>query len=55
MIKNTNYYINPGAAGIIGLKVRTILRIEITEETIENLKSLNKRKKNYYLSTDLTN
>ena len=31
-------YINPGAAGIIGFhKVRTILRMEITEKTIENL------------------
>ena len=36
--KNQLLYINPGAAGIIGFhKVRTIIRLEISEDAIKNL------------------
>ena len=50
-------YINPGAAGIIGFhKVRTIIRLELNEATIENLEVIELKKENYLnLSTDLTN
>jgi predicted phosphodiesterase len=39
-------YINPGAAGIIGFhKVRTIIRLELNEDAINNLEVIELKRK----------